>query len=496
MLCELVGRVIDDRYRITELLGTGGMGAVYEAEHLGLARKVAIKFIDREYAQVGSVASRFTRGARAASSIESEHIVAVYDAGASEGRPYLVMELLRGEDLGRRLRTRSKLPVAETLHIAAQTLRGLADAHEARIVHRDLKPDNIFLVSRKTDRSFVKIVDFGVSKVERGQHGTTQPFITRAGTVIGTPLYMSPEQAQAAPDLDARADLYSVGAIMFECITGRPPHVGESYEQIILSICMNDAPDLRTLDPGVSPELARVVERALRRDRARRFASARQMLVAVTTLPSYAHGSAPHAAERAPEISRAVAPEVKAGGAPPLGPRLGPGPVEPIAGKTLLAGGAADPLRLPSEDAANPALPVRTVLLGSAPVALAQPAAAAVEPAGASSEPRVLTRTQAEWSSGPPSAPAQSGRKRPVRVAAIIATGALATVTGAAITMWALPRFVASDPPSRPAHSAAARARPSSAIRPAPASASETEHAQDEDAAAPRPNASIKAPAP
>jgi serine/threonine-protein kinase len=190
------------------------------------------------------------------------------------------MELLRGEDLGQRLRRVNKLELAEALRITAQVLRGLADAHEAGIVHRDLKPDNVFLVEKPGD-SFVKIVDFGVSKIERLGSGTAPLALTGKGTILGTPFYMSPEQAQAVEDIDARTDLYSVGAMLFECLAGRPPHVGETYEQIIVSICMTDAPDLRVIDKSLPAAVARFVAKALARNRSARFGSARQMLVAL-----------------------------------------------------------------------------------------------------------------------------------------------------------------------------------------------------------------------
>ncbi|HEX7662905.1 MAG TPA: serine/threonine-protein kinase [Polyangiaceae bacterium] len=280
-LNELVGRTISERYRVTALLGAGGMGAVYEAEHLGIGKKVALKFLSKECAKEPSVASRFAREARAASAIESEHIVTVFDAGTDQDRPYIAMELLRGEDFGARLKRLGKVPQDEAVHVIAQTLRGLADAHEAGIIHRDLKPDNVFLVDKRGDSSFVKIVDFGVSKFDRPGMSTAPLALTQKGTVVGTPYYMSPEQAQAVPDLDARADLFSVGAMLFEALAGRPPHTGGTYEAVIVSICMNDAPDLRTLVPETSPSLARFVARALQRDRTKRFTSARQMLVAL-----------------------------------------------------------------------------------------------------------------------------------------------------------------------------------------------------------------------
>ena len=158
--------------------------------------------------------------------------------------------------------------------MTAQLLRGLHRAHKAGIVHRDLKPDNIFLVDRDDDPNFAKILDFGISKMRR--HGETPVnTLTRQGTVLGTPFYMSPEQAQAQPDVDARSDLWSVGAILYECLTGRPPYTGASYEQVIVNICMNDADDVRTYNPQVPEGVAEVLATALARNREDRFPDAR-----------------------------------------------------------------------------------------------------------------------------------------------------------------------------------------------------------------------------
>ncbi|MEA2748263.1 MAG: eukaryotic-like serine/threonine-protein kinase [Myxococcales bacterium] len=277
----LVGKTIAGRYILRGLLGHGGMGAVYEAEHVGLGKRAAIKFVDPEFATDEKVVARFAREARAMSAIESAHIVTVFDAGTEDGRPYLVMELLRGEDLGQRLRRLTRIPLGEAMHVIAQVLKGLARAHAAGIVHRDLKPDNVFLVKGDTDPLFAKIVDFGISKIERPRDTTSPLALTGRGTVLGTPFYMSPEQAQASPDVDRRTDLYSVGAILFECLTGRPPHTGESYEQVILSICMRDAPEVRAIEPSVPAPISAFVARALARDRAKRFASAEAMLAAL-----------------------------------------------------------------------------------------------------------------------------------------------------------------------------------------------------------------------
>jgi serine/threonine-protein kinase len=257
------------------------MGVVYEAEALSGTERFAIKILDREFSRDASVVARFAREGRAASAAASEHIVRVLDGGTEGGCPYLVMELLRGEDLGKRLRRQRTLPIDESLHILEQVLRGLAAAHRQGVVHRDLKPDNVLLVEQDGDPCFAKIVDFGMSKIERPAGGTAPVVLTRRGVVLGTPLYMSPEQARAAPDLDARSDLYSAGAILFECLAGRPPQVGPTYEQILIAICTNDAPDVRRYRPEVSRELAAFVAKSLAREPDARYPTADAMLEAL-----------------------------------------------------------------------------------------------------------------------------------------------------------------------------------------------------------------------
>ncbi|UQA61563.1 serine/threonine-protein kinase [Polyangium aurulentum] len=277
---SLVGRRVG-KYEIVRVLGRGGMGTVYEALNTSIGKRVAMKFVDASLSRNKDAVARFQREAQAASAVESAHIVEIFDAGATDDeQPYIVMELLRGEDLGHRIKRCGRLEVAEALPVIAQILRGLHRAHEAGIVHRDLKPDNIFLVERDDESDFVKILDFGISKVRR-VGGVPEKTITRQGTVLGTPFYMSPEQAQAQPDVDGRTDLWSLGAILFECLTGRPPHEGHAYEQVIVNICTKDAPDVRLHNPGVPEPIARVIAKALTRDRDARYATAREMLDAL-----------------------------------------------------------------------------------------------------------------------------------------------------------------------------------------------------------------------
>src|SRR5581483_11923997 len=244
-LQKLVGTIVASRYRVERLLGAGGMGAVYAGEHLTTGRKVALKFVDREVAESDLAIARFSREVRAMTAIESEHIPGVLDAGThDDGRPFLVLDLLRGEDLGARISRERRLSVKDTLAVTAQILRGLSHAHAAGVIHRDLKPDNVFLVSRPRGL-LVKILDFGVSKFQPLTRTTLPLALTQRGVVLGTPFYIAPEQARSDADVDERADLYSVGAIAFECLAGRPPHVGETYEQVILAACTTDATEIK-----------------------------------------------------------------------------------------------------------------------------------------------------------------------------------------------------------------------------------------------------------
>lgn len=269
------------KYDIVREIARGGMGTVYEAINTHIGKRVAMKFVDAELARNKDSVARFQREAEAASAVESGHIVTIFDSGSTDdGLPFLVMELCRGEDLGHRLRKVGRLELEGALDITAQILRGLCRAHEAGIVHRDLKPDNVFLTEQDDGSEFVKILDFGISKMRRGV-GAIDKTITKQGTVLGTPFYMSPEQAQALPDVDERTDLWSIGAILFEALTGKPPHDGHSYEQVIVHICTKDALDVRIHNPGVPDKLAAFIGKALSRDRERRFQNAREMLEAL-----------------------------------------------------------------------------------------------------------------------------------------------------------------------------------------------------------------------
>jgi serine/threonine-protein kinase len=191
------------------------------------------------------------------------------------------MELLEGEDLGARLHREPRMKTEVALHVAAQVLVALGTAHEAGVVHRDLKPDNVFLTKRDGDAAFTKLLDFGMSKLTPREGQTLALALTKKGMAVGTPFYMAPEQARALDDVDGRADLWSVGAILFECLAGRPPFIGPVQEQVLIAICTTDAPDVRALQPSVPSKVAKLIARALARDRAQRFLSAWEMLGAI-----------------------------------------------------------------------------------------------------------------------------------------------------------------------------------------------------------------------
>jgi eukaryotic-like serine/threonine-protein kinase len=281
-LSALVGTTVAGKYRVDRMIGRGGMGAVFQAANLAIGKRVALKFLDHEAAKNREACQRFQREAEAAGMAESAHIVQIFDSGVTDsGLPFLVMELLTGEDLRARLRREGRLSVSAALRIVSQVLRALLCAHEAGIVHRDLKPDNVFLCARDDDPSFVKIVDFGISKVARARAADT---LTHRGTVLGTAFYMSPEQAQSFADLDGRTDLFSVGAILFEMLAGTPPHVAPTYEAVLIAICTHDSVDVRTHAPEVPAAVAALVARALQRERDLRFQSAREFLTAIAAL--------------------------------------------------------------------------------------------------------------------------------------------------------------------------------------------------------------------
>jgi serine/threonine-protein kinase len=264
---RLTGAVVAGKYRVRRVVGAGSMGVVCEAEHLEIGKRLAIKLIDASLAGMKDIAQRFRQEARAASLVESQHIVQVFDVGADDKLGlYLVMEFLTGEDVAKLLSHEKRLPPDVAVRIAVQVARGLAKAHEVGVVHRDLKPANIFLCDREDDNPLVKILDFGISKVIDASRAESKLKLTRAGTVVGTPQYMSPEQAQGFA-VDERTDVWALGLVLYEMLAGRPAYPEmATYEQFIIFLVQNPPDPLRLVAPWVPAPLAQVVHQCIEHD--------------------------------------------------------------------------------------------------------------------------------------------------------------------------------------------------------------------------------------
>jgi len=282
---ELVGSTLSERYLVTRKVGQGGMGAVYEATHTLIGKRVAVKVLLDKYAQREAIVTRLKQEAQLASSIRHEHIIDITDFGnTQDGRTFVVMEYLDGESLAELLARDTKLPEQRILRIISQAASALAAAHDKGIVHRDIKPENLFLLKRK-ELDFVKVVDFGISKSLRASDDENEPpRLTQTGMVLGTPLYMSPEQARGDDDLDHRVDVYALGVIMYEAATGRVPFAGGNYLSVISQVLNEEPKPLRELVPELSEEFEAIVARTMAKDRNERYANAKALLNDLTAL--------------------------------------------------------------------------------------------------------------------------------------------------------------------------------------------------------------------
>jgi serine/threonine protein kinase len=268
---QRVGTILDGKYELVRLIGEGGMGAVYEATHKLIGRRLAVKFLHQSYATNTEVVTRFQREAQAAAQIGHENIIEVTDMGtASDGAPYLVMEYLEGSDVRGAIEKDGRLSPKRAAHILVQALGALQAAHNAGIIHRDLKPENIFLTAKGVNPDYVKLLDFGISKFRtfdsEGVKGLTQ-----TGTVLGTPHYMSPEQARGEQQLTPQSDIYAMGVIMYQMLTGQLPFDAANYNALLIKILTEEPVPVEELNPDLPPELVDIVKRAMARDTEQRF---------------------------------------------------------------------------------------------------------------------------------------------------------------------------------------------------------------------------------
>ncbi len=284
------GDVIAGKYRLERVIGRGAMGTVWEAVHLGLEDHVAVKLVANQYAQSREARYRFKVEATAAAKLRSRFAVQVYDSGETEGGvPYLAMERLEGETLENRLTQEGALSLLDTVRVASQVGRGLMRAHALGIVHRDLKPANIFLARSGDDEAgyLAKVLDFGIAKmIDKNDTSTT-----RTGTVLGTPQFMSPEQVRGLKSLDHRADLYALGAVVFNMLTGKIAFEGEAFGDLLLSICTKPLPNVTTFAPDLPPSLDDWFHMACAREPEFRFQHADEMVDALYAASGLEDGS-------------------------------------------------------------------------------------------------------------------------------------------------------------------------------------------------------------
>ncbi|MEZ4226729.1 MAG: protein kinase [Polyangiaceae bacterium] len=288
---DLTGRVVLDRYRVERMIGQGGMGTVWAGRHVSLGHLVAIKFIHEKLSSSPDAVRRFDIEAKAAARIKTRHAAQVYDHGVTEdGRPFIAMEYLEGESLEQRLRQRGALGIDEVKRIVAQAALALEAAHTAHVVHRDLKPDNIFLAKDPEEPTWgyvVKLVDFGIAKIVQDDASVGAP-ATQAGTVLGTPHYMSPEALTASAPVSTASDIWSLGACAFAALTGRPPFEGDAIGDVVLKVCASPLPVPSRVHPGLPHAFDAWFARCCARDPAKRFASVREQAEALERLEVWA----------------------------------------------------------------------------------------------------------------------------------------------------------------------------------------------------------------
>lgn len=385
---SLVGATLAGRYHIVRRIGEGGMGAVYEARHTIIGKRVAVKVLLEKFLAKSDFVARLLQEARLASAIGHEHIVDVTDFGTTDdGRAFVAMEFLDGESLAQLVMREAPLPVERALRIARQVASALGAAHAKGIVHRDVKPENVYLI-RRGDADFVKVVDFGISKaVKQGQGDDAPDYrLTHTGLLLGTPLYMSPEQARGDEDLDERVDVWAMGVMLYECLTGEVPFRANNYLGIISQVLTHTPRPPSQLRPelGIPEAVEAVVMHAMEKDRTRRYARMSDVERDLDRLLAGDQNVGPGADAPAPTVP------------PPVGPSRGRAWVWGAAVAALIGGvamalarpeaapAAGSPTAAPSATASpvKPAAPKGLPASGPAPTSDSAARARAAAPAG------------------------------------------------------------------------------------------------------------------
>jgi serine/threonine-protein kinase len=430
--------VLAGKFKVERVLGAGGMGVVVAARHLELDERVAVKFLLSEAALNGEAAARFVREARAAVKIKSEHVARVIDVGRMDsGAPYMVMEYLEGCDLSAKL-SAGPLAIEDAVDYVVQACDAMAEAHALGIVHRDLKPANLFLTQRSDGSAVVKVLDFGISKVNVPD--TSEAGLTKTSAVMGSPYYMSPEQMKSSRDVDGRSDVWSLGVILYELISGRPPFLGDTLPELLSAIMLDTPPKLEVLRPDVPPELGEILQHVLQKDRTKRYQTVGEL---ASALAAFAPRRSRFTLERVIKLSgtNAAIPPSRGPSGPPtvvvaqgagtastwsdsktalaagtkpnrVGLMIGIAAVVAVAaaGGTLLAMRPAPASNAPAPVAAAPAPP--------APVVAPTPAAIAADPAKPAVAAAAPAASVAPSASAAPAAAPEPPVARPAPVAA------------------------------------------------------------------------------